>query len=380
MRVLQMIDSLKWGGAQKMQIFLAESVRPLGIELSVVSLKSGTNSTVPDELRRWGADVRTFDFPRLFSPVSFLRLVGYIQKSRFDLIHTHLSNANIIGTLAGRLVGIPVIPSLRSSGLDQRYQRPARVFLENLVVSRGASRVMANGWAVGDTARKRFAPREIDILPNAIDLIPSLPVEERRTLRTQLVGDPDRVLILSVGRLTDLKGFPDLLTAFAQVHQAHPEAALVIAGDGSDRARLQAQISASNLTGHAFLLGVRNDVNRLMAAADVYAMASHIEGLPVTILEAMAAGLPVVATSVGDTPYVVAPGMGIVVEPYHPEQIAQAVLSLLDNPEQRRAFGEAAQDHIGCDFNRQCWVLQLLRLYAHVSTKAQPILDSVEAC
>lgn len=375
-----MIDSLKWGGAQKMQIFLAESIRPLGIELSVVSLKIGTNSTVPDELRRLGADVQTFPFPHLFSPLTFARLVGYIRRSHFDLIHTHLSNANIVGTLAGRLAGVPVIPSLRSSGLDLRYQRPARVFVENLVVSRGAKRVMANGWAVGDTARKRFAPRDIDILPNAIDLIPALAAAERQALRAQLVGDPDRVLILSVGRLTELKGFPDLLTAFAEVHKAYPGAALVIAGDGLQKERLQAQIAQNNLTGHAFLLGVRNDVNRLMAAADIYAMASHIEGLPVTILEAMAAGLPVVATSVGDTPYVVAPGTGIVVEPRHPEQIAQALLALLENPEQRRAFGEAAQDHIRCDFNRRCWVLQLLRLYAHVTPKAQPILDSLEAC
>jgi glycosyltransferase involved in cell wall biosynthesis len=378
MRVLQMIDSLKWGGAQKMQVFLAESLQPLGIDLSLVSLRLESNSSVPDDLRRLDVKVHTFDFPRLFSPVPFFRLVQFIRQGQFDVIHAHLSNANIIGTLAGRLCGVPVIASLRSSGLDQRYQRPTRVFLENQVVSRGANRIMANGWAVGEFAERRYRHREIDILPNAIDPIPPLSAEERKNLRLQLVGDASRPLLLSVGRLAALKGFPDLINAFSELHKSHPQCALAIAGDGKQREELTAQIQQLHLTGHVFLLGVRNDVSRLMSACDLYVNSSHLEGLPVSVLEAMAAGRPVVATRVGDIPYVIEPGTGIVVEPNHPEQITQALRNLLDHPEQQLALGAAALNHIRRNFNRRAWRIQLLTLYTKVTPAAVPILKSME--
>ncbi len=378
MRILQMIDTLYWGGAQKMQIFLAESLKPLPIDLSVVSLKEGSNSSVPDTLRSLGVDVHVFDFPKMVSPISFFRLVRYIQKSKFDLIHAHLSNANIIGTLAGRLTGTPVIASLRSSGLDQRYQRRGRVMVENFVVSHGSNRIMANGWVVGEFAKLRFAPREIDILPNAIDPNRPLSPEERTELRGQIAGDPLRPIILSVGRLTRIKGFGDLINAFAELHKHFPQCALVIAGGGDMHQELSSQVEQLQLNGHVFLLGSRNDVSQLMGAADLYVNSSHVEGLPVTVLEAMSAGLPIIATNVGDTPHVIPAGYGIIVEPKHPDQIAQAMFNLFADPQQMRVLGEAALNRVKLEFNRRAWTIKLLKLYQTVTPAATPILKSME--
>jgi len=378
MRVLQMVDSLNLGGTQKMLVFLAESVQPLKIELSVASLKDPADTPIARELKLLGADVHSFDFPHLFNPKSFFHLLQFVRTNRFDVIHAHLSNANILGVLMGKLASVPVITSLRSSGLDVRYQKPGRVKLENWVVRHGAKRVMGNGWSVGEFARKRYSPREIDVLPNAVELIPPLSDPERYSIRRDISGDASRTLILSVGRLTPIKGFSDLIAAFNDLHQSHPSACLVIAGEGDQRPSLEAQIGKLNLAGHVFLLGARQDVPRLLGSADLYVNSSLIEGLPVSVLEAMAAGLPVIATRVGDNPNVVIPGTGLLVDPHQPEQMASALRSLLDNPELCVQLGRKGRDRIAKDFNRARWLHQLISLYAKVTPAALPILLSLE--
>jgi len=379
MRVLQILDTMSWGGAQKMQVFLAESLLPLGVQLSLASMQKKCNSTIPRDLASLGVDVQMFDFPGIASPKQFAGLVKFIRGSKFDIIHAHLTNANIIGTLAGRFCGIPAIASLRNSGLDKRYHSKPKVLLENMVVSRGATRIMANGWAVGEFAKKRFGQREIDVIPNAIDPFPPLSKAERIAVRAEIVKDFGRPIILSVGRLVDNKSFPDLINAFAQLHKTNPEYALAIAGNGDQREKLSALIHELGLDGHAFLLGVRNDVSRLMSAADLYVNSSTVEGLPVTVLEAMAAGLPVIATRVGDTPHVLTGGAGILVDPGRPEQIAHALLDLAANPEKQRALGAASLDRIRNGFNRRAWTIKLLTMYEKITPSASQILRLAEA-
>jgi L-malate glycosyltransferase len=366
MRIAQMIDSLHWGGAQKMQIFLVQSLQPLGIDLTVISLRQDSNSSVAAQLEAAGARVVTFSFPRLFSIGSFVHLVQFLRHESFDLLHTYLTYSNIIGSFAGQLSGTPVITSLRSAGVDPRYFRPRRVRLENLALRYAARKVTANGYVVADVGRKRLPNVHIDVIPNAIDLIPPLAEDQRQTLRAQITGDPQRPMLLSVGRLALPKGFPDLLDAFACLHSDFPSAALVIAGEGDMAGELRTTIARLGLDGHVFMLGLRNDVPALLGAADLYVNSSHWEGMPVSVLEAMAAGLPVIATAVGDTPWVVKPGTGVLVPPYRPKELAMAMANLLASPEQRSCLGLAARDHIQRNFNRDVWRRNLLNLYAQV--------------
>ncbi len=378
MRVAQMIDSLNWGGAQKMQIFLVQSLRPLGIDLTVISFRQHSNSIVPAELEAAGARVVTFPFSRLFSPASFVQLVGFLRQERFDLVHAYLTYSNIIGPLAGRLSGTPVIASLRSAGVDPRYFRPRRTRLETFVLRHVAQKVTANGYAVADVGRKRLGDTHIDVIPNAVELIPPLSAERRQTLRAQLTGDAGRPLILSVGRLALPKGFHDLLEAFANLHANFPSAALAIAGEGKLAEELQSLVIRLGLKGHVFMLGLRNDIPELLGAADFYVNSSHWEGMPVSVLEAMAAGLPVVATAVGDTPQVVAPGTGLLVPPANPQELSAAMSSLLASSELRRSLGMAAREHIQRNYSRDIWRKNLLTLYAQVVPDASEYLATLD--
>jgi len=377
MRIAQMIDSLNWGGAQKMQVFLAETLRPLGIDLTVISLRPTSNSTIPDLLKEAGAKVVIFPFMKLFTPGSFVELTRFLYQERFDLVHAHLTYSNIVGPLAGRLVGTPTIASLRSAGTDPRYFHPRRMRVEAFVLRHVATRVMGNGWEVARVGEQRSG-RSVDVLPNAIDPIPPIPAEERLVLRREILGDPERLMVISVARLSLPKGFADLINAFDRVRRAHPQAALVIAGGGTLHEALKAQIEALGLQEHVYLLGVRNDVPHLLGAADVYVNSSHWEGLPVTVLEAMASGLPLVATTVGDTPNVVVPGTGLLVPPFQPQALADALCQLLGSAELRQQLGQAALAHIKNNYNRTAWRRNLLELYAKVTPRASEYLVKLD--
>lgn len=375
MHIAQMLDTLYWGGAQKMQLFLIESLRPLGIEVTVIDLSDSSDSSIPSALRAAGAGVVSFPFDNLFSPGSFLRLVDFMRDQRFDLLHTYLTYSNIVGSLAGRLTGTPVIASLRSAGFDLKDYSARRSTLETLALRHAAHCVMANGEAVAEFARLRLgAASDIRVVPNAVDIQPALSREERQAVRAGLLLDDDAALIISVGRLVEDKGFSDLITAFVRVHDRHQAAFLAIAGEGDLRPQLEAQVNNLGLQKNVALLGQRDDARRLMAAADIYVNASLREGTPVSVLEAMAAGLPIAATQVGEIPFLLPPGAGLLSPAGQPPALAAILNLLLDSAELRARLGAAALARVQTHYSRAAWRQNLLELYAQVTPKAREYL------
>jgi glycosyltransferase involved in cell wall biosynthesis len=381
MRIAQMLDTLNWGGAQKMQLFLVQSLQPLGIDVMVISLNHSPASPLPADLRAAGARLVTFPFPQLFSPLSFLKLIGFLRRERFDLMQGYLTYSNILGSLAGRLSGTPFFGSFRNAGYDPARISTRRAKLESYCLRHFADGIIANGYAVADFGHQQVGnDTPIDVLPNAVDvnLIPQLSRDEKQSLRRELIGDADRTLILSVGRLTPQKGFGHLLQAFARAREKFSNAVLVIAGTGRLLDSLNQQIHALDLGGRVFLLGQRDDVPRLLAVADIYVNSSLLEGTPVSVLEAMAAGLPIVATSVGDTPHLLDSASGILVPPAQPDALADALINLLGDPKRRVALGKAARTRIEKEYSPQAWTHNLLTLYSKLAPSAGDYLRKLD--
>lgn len=366
MKILQIIDSLTWGGAQKMVVHLTRSLRTYGAEIAVVNLRHPPNPIIEKTLLDAGAKIYTFPFPKLFSPVSFIGILGLVRRERFDLIQTYLAYSNIVGGLAGWMARIPVIGSLRSTSDSPQERSRKREVLDNFSLKYFCSRVLANGYAVAEAGKSRLGDTRIDVIPNAVDLIEPLPTGERQKMRMEIVGDLEGPIILSVGRMDYRKGFPDLINGFAKISSLYPSSALVIAGGGGLFDELTKQVSEMNLGGRVFLLGSRDDVQKLLGIADIYVNSSNSEGMPVSVLEAMSLGLPVIATSVGDTPYVVKPGTGVLIPPGEPGQIAQALKRLMDSPEECLKLGGAAREHIMHRHGLHAWVNQMIDLYSQI--------------
>ncbi len=370
MYIAQLIDSLSLGGAQILIKTFAEVILQGSEErhrLAVISLGFNTGSSLPEELRAMGVAVYCLPTRRLLDWSQVVRLGRLIFQQRFDVIHTHLPRAHILGALWGRMSGTPVVSTLHSTGEEQRHYNPARYRLESLALRFGAQAVIAVGHAVADAHRQRLASRRILVVPNAVRPVPPLDDASRTNLRQALAGDAARPLLIAVGRLLPPKAYKDLLVAMTYLLREHPRAYLVIVGDGDLKTDLQVQIRALGLTESVALLGARADVPRLLAAADVFVSSSQREGLPLAVLEAMSAGLPVVATAVGDLPRLVTPTRGLLVPVHQPEALAEAITSLLSDSTRRLLLGQAGQDYVLREHAPQVWVERLLMIYQQVA-------------
>lgn len=363
MHILEVIDSLTVGGAEKMVLVLARLLTERHIPFSVVSFDTDWDTPYAVEIRKLGVPVHHFT-GKLFNVCRMERLTRLMHETGADVVHTYLSYANIVGTICGKLAHVPVVTSLRSISLEPYH--PVRSRIETWLMRHCCNMVMANGYSVAQAHQARLG-REIQVIQNSVGVGPGLSPREREKVRAELTGNPEKTIIISVGRLAPPKGYDTLIEAFAQVHTNHPETALVIVGDGQLRKQLEEVIAAKSLQRSVLLTGERDDIARILPAADIYASSSYWEGMSVAILEAMAAGLPVVATRVGDAPWVLTEQTGILVAPRQPQELAKALAELVEDKPARLEFGENARKRIESEYSLDQWCDKMLDLYARVN-------------
>ncbi len=371
MRILHLVDSLQVGGAQKLINCFARQAIQHGVAVSVVSLSDISGKIPAEDLATIGIPVSVFAANRLIDLKRITNLIRFMRSQPFDLVHTHLTYGNILGGLAGQFCGLPVVMTLHSTGNDQASTdtanfRSPRNRIETFALRNWASRVMAVGNSVAQAHRPRLKGKPIDVIVNPVPQAKKITTEERQSLRYQILGNQDGVILISVGRFAKVKELPELINAFSIVKTRHPQAKLVLIGDGSERTRVENTMKELDLVQDVILLGRRNDVSEWLQASDLYVSASSLEGLPVAVLEAMAAGLPVITTGVGDLPQVVLPETGLLVHIHNPVQLAEAVCQLIDQPAQRHAMGAAAQAHTRASYDVATWFTQVMDLYGEV--------------
>jgi sugar transferase (PEP-CTERM/EpsH1 system associated) len=218
-------------------------------------------------------------------------------------------------------------------------------------------------WLVG---RVGIPARKVVTIPNGVDTVRFAP-RDKATARTALGLPPERRVVGTVGRLDPVKDQAGLVRAFASLTEAGAETLLVIAGDGPCRGSLQALIEAEGLGRRVHLLGQRDDVPQVLAAMDVFVLSSLAEGMSNTILEAMATGLPIVATRVGGTPELVQDDVdGLLVPARNPPALAGALARYLGDPELRIAHGRAARRRALDAFSLDRMRATYEALYRHV--------------
>lgn len=363
LRTVQIIDNLIIGGAQKLLVTLAGQAQAYSLDVTIVSLSSNNDRVILDELSRLGTKVKIFPAKHLLDLRRIFRLARFLSSQEFDLVQCHLTYANIIGTLCGRLAGLPVVNTLHSIEDVLQEFHPMIGFLETWAMRYWANRIAAVGHTIRDSFQSRLRGRSIDVIPNAVSVPVRITQAERTKLRKEIAGDPSKTILISVGRFAPAKGYEDLVLAFSMLVTSHPDIVLLLVGDGPLFGEIHNLVSQSGLEKNVFLAGRRNDVPSLLAASDLYVSSSHWEGLPLAILEAMTVGLPIVATSVGDIPRVVTPDIGLVVPSHQPESIAEAIAKLLDEPARLRQMGAAGRALVVEQYSPQAWMERLLNLY-----------------
>jgi len=293
---------------------------------------------------------RIVSLGREISPLNDARalaeLVRIARSFRPHIVHTHLAKAGTLGRLAARVVGARAVVHTYHGTVFRGYFSPAksRLFVQ---IERALAHLTTRIVAITTRQRRELLAlrigddRKIVEIPLGLELAPFLVPRERSDAR-RLLGLPTSVPVVTiVARLVPVKNVSLFLRAMARI----PEPALaVIVGDGQERTRLERESSALGISSRCRFLGWQGDMPSVYAAADVVVLTSRNEGSPVSIMEAMASGRPVVATAVGGVPDVVRPGTtGILVPPDDAAALATATRSLLLDPLIRERFGVAAR-------------------------------------
>ena len=305
--------------------------------------------------------------------VALFRLHAFIKRGRYDVVHTHSATAGGLGRVAARLAGVPVIVhTLHGVSWNKHHVRfpgsPSGSEDVRPLVGRDGCGGRDRS-AGGDRARDRRArPVRADPLG---DRGRSLPRRGDRPDRARArLGIPlDAFVVGSVGRLNHQKAPLELLAAFGRLAEMRPEARLVMVGDGAMRDEVHAWVAKSPHRDRIHLLGLRRDVPEILRALDVFALASHYEGLPRVFPQAMAAGLPIVATRVAGAVDAVIPGEnGWLVDIGDMEAMARHLDDLARDPAQARRMGERGRSRAE-EFSARRMVQQLEVLYARLAAE-----------
>ncbi|MBM3979337.1 MAG: glycosyltransferase family 4 protein [Planctomycetes bacterium] len=347
MNLVHLTASTFFGGPERQMLGLARALRDAARTTFATFPEGGRGEAFLNEVRAHGfATVPlTTDFPKVFAAVR--ELAGVLRATACDVLLCHGYKANIIGRLAARRAGVPAVAVSRGwtgetrkvklyEWLDRRHLR----FMDHVVCVSEGQAAKVRRWC-------RVPARRLSVIRNSARL--SAFESADPTARARLLGffASDAAvsqIVLGAGRFSPEKGFGVLVEAAAAICKDNPRAGVVLFGEGPLRGDLEARVARLGLTGRVVLPGFRTDLDSLIGGADVVVLPSYTEGLPNVALEASAAGVPVVATTVGGTPEVIADGAtGFLVPPGEPAAIAAKVTDLLRAPDLRADFGTAGR-------------------------------------
>ena len=379
MRVLYIIDSLIGGGAEHSLAHMAPGYRDLGVDLHVAFLKSRWD--VAQALRDAGATLHPVELDRGRSR-QVVALVRLIRRLRPDVVHTTLWEADVLGRTAAAIARVPSVTTFASSSYGQVHldnpsvnaSKLRAAQLVDITTARLARRYHAVSEPVkADMARRlRIDPRRIDVVPRARrrDVLGEPSSLRRSETRERLGIGELRPVVLAVARHEHVKGLDVLAHAAGRLRSQFPDVVVLIAGrTGRGTPTLEQAIERCGSGDVVQLLGSRSDVPDLIVAADVVAVPSRVEGMPGSVLEAMALETPVVATDLPTVREAIGEHAASLVPADDPEALAVALARVLEAPDSTRGPTIAARTRFEERFSPESVVAGLLETYTRATER-----------
>ncbi len=311
-----------------------------------------------EHVRRLGYETKEFRVRAKIDPLAIVGLARFLRRGGFDLLHAHLSTSAVNGSLAARLARVPSVASVH--GLSGKLSFSA---CDHLIAVSGDVRRHLVAQGVGEA--------RVSIVPNGL-VLPSPAPGARERARADLGVPPDAPVMGTVARLTPLKGVDHALHAFRRVLDDMPDARYVVLGDGEQAADLKTLADRLGIAGSVVFAGYRSGVVGLLPGLDVFLFPTLREAMGIAIVEAMAVGLPVVASDTGGVPEVVTAETGLLVPPADPVAMAEALLVLLRDPARRAAMGEAARARVESEYTVQRMAARTVGVYRSILARRDP--------
>jgi len=381
MQVAQVIETMAMGGAENLVVRLANNLADRGHGSHLIVL--GQPGVLSDRIMpRVQVHYLRFERESIRNPIRFLASLreGYrmirdvVQAGEITLVQTHLPGSNFLGLLLAWRRVCAVLATVHNNqefnygdkdngALIVLRKWAYRRILERaqglVAVSRDVKDSLISDLGVADSAAER-----IHVLANAVEIPTPAPTDRRTAVRARYGCDGNDVFLLGAGRFCDQKNFKDLLSAARLLKEGGIRFRLVIAGEGEQWSELDSWLRAEGLDSHVILPGNLSDLGEVMQAADIFVMSSLWEGLPLVLLEAMAAGLPIVAYAIPGVEEVVADGKsGRLVPVGRPAGLAEALMALAAGPALRQTMGGSGREMVRGRYNFKDYVDELVRQY-----------------
>lgn len=326
MRIALIINKFGIGGAERLALDELAEFRRRGIDVQVITLRpsNADESFAIDGLH-------TIPFRSLLDVPAWYRLVRFLRQGRFDVMLTHLWLANTIGRIAAKLAGVPRVCSFEHNVYDRVKTR--KQFFADRILQGWCTRIIAVSGAVRNSlVAHGIDEKKITVIPNGIDL--------ERFRSSGVRESAGEFTFLFVGRLVEQKGVDVLLDALAQVERGQ----LHIAGSGILRASLEQKAKDLGIESRVEFLGARSDVPHLLKQVDCFVFPSRWEGYGLTLLEAAAAGLPIIASNLPAVRDIVSNGAeALLVAPEDVGALAKAMQTMMDDPALRARLAAAGR-------------------------------------
>lgn len=349
-----------------------------GYEIEVVS--SPGQYVRGDMVTDDGIPVKAIPFPSRYTPTldlkAFLQLARHFRKRRYDIVHTHSVKPGLLGRVAARLAGVPVVIHTVHGFhyWDDMSAFENTMFIQvERFAARFCDRLLSQNHEDIEFAidRRICPPEKIQFLGNGIDIQRFSPQfvspEAAAAKRRELGVAPDEMLVGMIGRMVRLKGYFEYMEAARMLHDRGERIKFLAIGPSQDKTTAlspDALIADYDLEGTMLYLGMRDDIPELMAAMDVIVLASYAEGIPRVLMEAAAMGVPAVGTDVRGTREVIVDGeTGYLVPTRNAEALAEAIVRLLREPAKRQAMGKAARQRAVQRFDERHYFWRTDRAY-----------------
>lgn len=379
--VCHLIERLVIGGAETLLYRLASAQRGGKYEPVVCSLEGGPIQSLLDEegiprvnLER--ARPSIINLPRFAYQMTtiFRTLARTFREHRVSIIHAHLQDSNLIGAVVGAYCNIAVVGTYHGlkifppgrSPLDPRNVMRRRLYR---LAGRLSDRTIAVSTPVRDQLCDEIGlrPDKTVLVLNGVDTNFFAHAEASPRLLAELGVAKGRRIVTCVGRLIRAKNQHVLVRAMTRVRARCPDVALLLVGDGPRANDLEALVLSEGLQGTVLFARQRTDVAAILSASELFVLPSDFEGIPLSLIEAMASGKPVIATAVpGNVDVIGDARFGTLVPPRDPDALADAIIGLLAEPDRARAIGRAGQAHVQANFDIRSTLAQVQALYDDV--------------
>ena len=369
-RVLHLVETLQIGGTETQAVQTAVHQRSMGQEIVVGCLRA--EGALLKELQRAGIPVIEFRKQKKLLSIrclwQLLRLAAFLRREQFQVLHCHDLMSNLLGVPAARLARTTVIISSRRYFDLEWWSGSWRNWIVGWIY-RLSTHVIVNSKSIRDLIihRDHVRHEKIRVVYNGIDTNRFGELVSHQEATLSAIRKHSLLVAVVANMYSTVKGHGTLIAAAKQVCKIFPQVRFVLIGDGVERPKLEEQVKIAALQEYFLFLGSRKNVPELLASCNLFVLPSESEGLPNVVLEAMAAGLPVIATAVGGVPELIQDGVnGLLVPPREPKALSEAISRLLSDEGLRRRLGRAGRERAVREFSFYRLINVLTKLYTEV--------------